>query len=171
MKIERLNEIDREKLNDLKFTYRNSMTMGMTMIGMVSLLIVGVFYIDIFEESLLFRKLQIQWTFPLVFGTITYLWYRLKVKTINLDLKYETKTIEESVVESKGTEKYGTYSTGNHFASGSSNRFYLKFGAFKYNCSKEEFENIKIGDKLNVAISQNAKIVLMIEMPVPNTLA
>jgi len=168
METERLSEIDRKKLNDFKYPYRDSMTIGMTMSGIVSLLLVGVFYIDIFEDSLLFRKLQIHWTFPVVFITISYLWYRLKVRNINLDLKYGTKKSEEFVVESKGSEKYGTYSTGNYFASGSSVRYYLKFGDFKYNCSNEEFERFKKGDKINVAVSRKSNIVLSIEMPVPN---
>ncbi|WP_075603990.1 hypothetical protein [Saccharicrinis aurantiacus] len=168
MYIEQLTEIDIQTLNDFKKPYRDSMTISVTMIGILSLLIAGVFFIDIYEESFLFRMLQIQWTFPVVFTTIAYLWYKLKVRTINVDLKSGTKRIEEFVVESKGTEKYGTYSTGNYFASGSSNRHYLKFGAFKYNCSKEEFENFKIGDKLKVAISHKASIILMIEMLMPN---
>ena len=168
MQIERLNEKDKEKLNEFKIPFRNSRTISLTMICLLSLLIVGIYFIGIFKDSFLFNELKMHWTFPLVFSVITLLWYLVKVKAINSDLKTGTKRIEEYNVESKGSEKYGTYSTGNYFASGSSDRPYLVLGDNKYYCSKEEFDTLKIGDKVNVAMTQNSNIIISIEMPVPN---
>ena len=170
MQIERLTEIERKKLKEFKLPYRNTMTMVLTMIGFLSLFIAGIYLIGIFEDRLVFKNLKIHWTFPLVFLLITFLWYLVKVKPIYSALNRGTKITEEFTVESKGSEKYGTYSTGNYLASGSSDRFYLNLGDSKYYCSKKEFDTFKSGDKVKVAVSQESKFIISIEMPVPNNL-
>lgn len=160
MGIEKLTDIEKEKLINSKIPYRNTMTMMLSIIVLLSLMIIGIYFVGIYDESFLFRTLKLHWIFPLISVIAVILFYKIRVRAIDLDLKRETKNIKDFIIESKGSKKTGTYSTGDYRSSGSSEQLYIGFDNYSYSCSKDDFDKFNIGDKIKVAIAENSKIIL-----------
>ncbi len=163
MQITKLTESEKIKLKGFKIPFRNTLSFCLTAIGLVSILLIVISFIDTIEDSLLFTKIMIQWSFPVVFVLITIIWYKIKVMNINHDLKTELKKIGSFSIESKGTEKCDTYSTGDYRASGSSERLYITFENYKYHCSKDEFNTFKEGDSITATISDKSNYILSVK--------
>ncbi|MCW3785847.1 hypothetical protein OM075_05180 [Marinilabiliaceae bacterium AAT] len=143
--------------------YRDNLILSLIVSFFILLIVLGINASGFYADSKMFSI--IKWSLSPLLITIALIVYVVKIKSIRKDLKIGTKYFIISKIDSKANEKYGTYSSGNYLANGSSNRMCLIFDEYKYYCSNDEYLNFNIGDKINAYVAPLSKIVLSIDKP------
>ncbi len=165
MKETKLNKKEIQLLKNNLQIYKNRLIMYLVFTGIFLLFLVAIDLIGIFQGTSLFGRNKIYLLIPLIITVLLILFYLFRTRFLRKDINKKFKISEMLEVTNKHNERYGTFTTSNYLAAGSSVIYIVKFGDLTYVVSEDEYDKIKLGDILTVHYCKRSNIILGISPP------
>ncbi len=159
MKEVKLNNDNVQLLKNNLRVYKERLVMYLVFTGMFLILLLIIDSIEFFQETAMFGTKKLYLLIPIAMTVALHLFYLFKTRHLRKDIHLKYKVSEELKVTDKHTERYGTYSTGNYIAAGSSVIYVVQFGKLTYTINKEVYDKINIEDVLTVDYGKNSNVV------------
>lgn len=157
-----LNQQDFEKLKEILAPYKSNQILINTIIIILLGFSILIFYSGFLQKTILIKYLVIVISISIFCFLSNYYFYLIKTRKYKRDINSKKKIIKIIKIKNKGIENFGTFTSNNYLAVGSSISYYFASDQYKWLVCKEIYDKINIGDLIEVEVTLFSDVVINI---------